>query len=129
MMSYNNQTILDGAPLSFTMKGDDYIKCRKAVNQKTTKEFYNTEEGEKYPTRKLPLQERWSARSFSLEEVFEPMVGNKAYVYETEWFYDLSTWEGYRTFMRSDKIIKKPANNLTRPRTHVIIPYTKEGDK
>ena len=124
MISHNGQTILDGTPLSFTMTGEDYIQCRREINQNTTKEFYNTKEGEKYPSRKLPLAERWSARWIELDEVFAPMSGQEMHIYETDWFYDLSSWEGYRLFMSSNKIIKKPANNLTRPRSHVIIPYT-----
>ncbi len=123
MMSYKGQTVLDGVPLSFTMRGQDYIRCRQSINKNTTREFYNTEEGEKYPTQKLPLSERWSARWFGLPEIFEPLADQEVHLYETQWFFDLTTWQGYKDFIGSDKIIKKPANNLTRPRAHDIIPY------
>ena len=63
-LSHKKKTISNNIPLPFTMSGQDYIKCRRDVNQKTTKEFYNTEEGEQYPSRRLPLEERWSAKNW-----------------------------------------------------------------
>ena len=63
-LTYENMTVKDNLPLSFTMFGDDYLNCRRDINAKTTKQYYNTNENEKYPTRKLPLDKRWSARKF-----------------------------------------------------------------
>jgi hypothetical protein len=122
-MSYNGETVLDEKPLCFTMTGRDYINCRRDVNKKTTREFYNTEEGETYPSRKLPLEERWSAKNFNLSEVFDKLEGTESHIYEPDWFYDLSTWEGYRAFLASENSIKKPADILTKPHTYVKIPY------
>jgi hypothetical protein len=122
-MSYNDETVLDNKPLCFTMTGRDYINCRRDVNKKTTREFYNTEEGERYPSRKLPIEKRWSAKNFSLSDVFDKLEGVESHIYEPDWFYDLSTWEGYRTFLTSENSIKKPADILTQPHIHVKIPY------
>jgi hypothetical protein len=122
-MEYEGETVLNNQPLSFTMRGQDYIDCRRDVNKKTTKEFYNTKEGEVYPSQKLPLKERWSARRFDLSEVFEKLSKVDAHIYECKWFYDLSTWGGYRDFLSSENYIKKPSESLTRPRKHGIIPY------
>jgi len=124
VMRHNDETVRTGLPLCFTMSGEDYIQCRRDVNTKTTKEYYNTVEGEQYPSRKLPLAERWSAKNFTLAEVFEKLNIDKAYFYEPEWYYDLSTWDGYRAFMGSEKVIKKPSDILTKPRAHAKIPYT-----
>jgi len=128
-MSYDGKTVLDNLPLSFTLKGTDYIKCRRDVNQKTTKEFFNTEEGEQYPTRRLPLEERWSAKHFTLAEVFEKLNITDSHLYNADWFYDISTWAGYREYLASEYLIKKPANNLTKARQHVKIPYIKEEEE
>ena len=122
--SYEGRTVIDNIPLPFTMTGKDYIRCRRDVNQKTTREFYNTEEGEKYPSRKLPLAERWSAKGFDLSQVFEKHCTKSATVVELEWHYDLSSWQNYRDYMGSDNIIKKPHDVLTKPHTHGKIPYT-----
>ena len=123
-LSYKKKTIAKNIPLPFTMRGEDYIACRRDVNQKTTKGYYNTEEGEQYPSRKLPLNERWSAKNFSLSEVFEKLKVPKSSKLEIDWFYDLSSWEQYRKYLGSDFLIKKPHNVLTKPHTHDKIPYT-----
>ena len=123
LMKHDGCTVADNAPLCFTMSGQDYIQCRRHVNKETTKEFYNTEEGEQYPSKRLPLEERWSAKNFDLSVVFDKLNVKEAHIYEPEWFFDLSTWEGYKAFLASDKIIKKPSEFLTKPHTHAIIPY------
>ena len=125
-LSHKKKTISNNIPLPFTMCGQDYIKCRRDVNQKTTKEFYNTEEGEQYPSRRLPLEERWSAKNFDLSEVFQQLKVPAASKVEVEWFYDLSSWDQYRDYLGSDFLIKKPHDVLTKPHTHAKIPYTLE---
>ena len=59
-------------------------------------------------SRKLPTEEQYSARSFSLEKVFQPLKTSNANFLEIEWFYDISTWEKYRKFMGSGHILKRP---------------------
>ena len=128
-LSFENKTIKDGMPLSFTMFGDDYINCRRDVNHKTTKQYHNTTDNEQYPSRKLPLEERWSAKNFSLSEVFEKLSDYEAHSYCLEDYYDLSRWENYRKLMASDFILKTPYYMLTKPHTHAKIPYTlQEGN-
>ena len=124
VMSYGNKTVKDDCPLPFTMLGNDYIECRRYVNKETTREYYNTEEGEKYPSRRRPLDDRWSAKNFNLSKVFHKLDIQKRHQYETEWFYDLSMWQEYRQYLGSEKMIKKPSDMLTKPHTHGKIPYT-----
>lgn len=124
--SYEGKTVIDNVALPFTMTGQNYIHCRRDVNQKTTKEFYNTKEGEQYPSRKLPLEERWSAKNFDLSQVFEKLTTKKATVFDLEWYYNLSSWDQYRDYLGSDFLIKKPHDVLTKPHTHAKIPYTIE---
>jgi len=122
-MRHEELTVLDGVPLPFTMTGADYIQCRRFVNKKTTKEYYNTAEGEQYPSKKLPLEERWSARRFSLSEVFEEMSTENSNVVDVDWYYDISEWEKYKQYLGSENSIKKPYEPLTKAHTHGIIPY------
>ena len=121
-LSHEDKTVLEGLPLPFTMTGEDYIQCRRDINKKTTKEYYNTEEGEQYPSKKLPLEERWSAKNFGLSEVFEKMSIKGAGTIDLDWHYDISNWQEYRRYMGSDNFIKKPYEPLTKPHTHAIIP-------
>ena len=60
--------------------------------------------------KKAPAEEQYSARHFPLEKVFEPLsrkVDNDKSI-DVSWFYDISSWENYRKFMSSDKILKRP---------------------
>ena len=125
-LTYNGKTVKDNVPLSFTMSGQDYIQCRRHVNKATTREFINPPPGE-LPSEKLPLAERWSARYFDFNEIFREVSEIDARKQETEWFYDLTSWEGYRDFLGSENYIKKPANSLTRTHFHVKLPY-REGE-
>ncbi len=122
-LTYKDKTVKDNSPLSFTMFGEDYLNCRRDVNAKTTRQFYNTKEGEQYPSRKLPLEQRWSARKFTFSEVFEKLCVNEAHSCNPEQFFDVSTWEGYSDYLSSDFILEKPYHMLTKARTHAKIPY------
>ena len=128
VLKFQSHTVKNNLPLSFTMFGDDYINCRRDVNSKTTKEFYNTVGDEKYPTKRLPLNERWSAKSFDFSQVFEKLCVDDVHSYTPEYFFDASTWAGYHQYMNSNFLLETPYYMLTKPRSHVKIPCTlKEG--
>ena len=118
-LTYDNQTVKDNLPLSFTMTGEDFIQCRRKVNKLTTREFLPPSEGEKYPSHKLPLAQRWSARHFDFTQVFEKVDDVRATRQEIEWFYDMSHWEKYREYLGSSQQIEKPYKGLTGPHKHV----------
>tara|TARA_B100000686_G_C16362942_1_gene748670 strand:- start:136 stop:477 length:342 start_codon:yes stop_codon:yes gene_type:complete len=103
------------------MFGEDFKKCRRHVNSETTKTFYNTEDGEKYPSKKLPINERWSARSFDIKTVFSQVDETNSYKHDVEWFYSLENWDNYRNFMASENFIQKPSDSLTKAHKHNII--------
>jgi len=109
------------------MFGDDYIHCRRHVNQTTTREYLNPGPDEKYPQKKLPLLERWSARHFELNTVFEKVGEKGAHRIELDWYYDISKWQQYQLFMGSENFIQKPSNSLTKAHKHVKLPY-REGE-
>lgn len=117
-LTYDNQTVKDDLPLSFTMTGEDFIQCRRKVNKLTTREFLPPSEGEKYPSQKLPLVQRWSARRFDFAQVFEEVDDKRATRQEIDWFYDMSRWEKYREYLGSSQQIEKPYKGLTGPHKH-----------
>lgn len=114
-------TVKDNQYLSFTMFGEDFKNCRRHVNSETTKTFYNTEVGEKYPSKKLPINERWSARGFDIETVFMHVNDTDAYNHNIDWFYSMDTWDGYNRFISSENFIQKPSDSLTKANKHNII--------
>ena len=121
--TFNNKTVKDNIPLSFTMFGNDYLACRRDVNSKTTREYYNTENEEKYPTRKLPLNERWSARKFNFSDVFDKLSVSDVHSHCLKEFFDLKSWSEYQAYNKSDFVLKSPYHMLTKAHKHVKIPY------
>jgi len=79
------------------------------------------------PKKKLPLEERWSARQFDFDTIFGKVSATNAHREEVEWYYDISKWQQYQAFMGSENFIQKPSNNLTKAHIHVKLPY-REGE-
>lgn len=101
IIKHKDKIVLDNIHTSFTMRADDFIFSRRNVNKKTTKTYYPKKEGEMYPTKLLPTKDRWSARHFDFNAVFEKLKLEDAVYYEPTWFHDVSSWDGYYDFMKS----------------------------
>ena len=74
----------------------------------------------KFPTERLPLQERYSGRWFSLQDIFQNIDTTRPTTWvEMEWFYDISSWEGYCIYLGSEKRkkMKRPKSDMLRYRT------------
>ena len=127
IFKYNGQSVVDNQYLPFTMTGEDFKLCRRAINKKTTREYLPPLPDQKYPSRKLPLHQRWSARNFTLSEIYEPLQSSPHTSVNLEWYYDASKWADYTDYISSNNLIEKPLDDLTRPRQHVTIPYDSEG--
>jgi hypothetical protein len=100
-ITHNNQTVKDGKYLSFTMKGDDFKACRNYINQKTTREYLPPLQGQKYPSQKLPIDERWSARGFSIQQVLSQIKSTNPILASVDWAYEITTWEQYCHYVAS----------------------------
>ena len=128
--AYKKQTVKDDLPLSFTMTGEDFKLCRRHVNKTTSREYLPPLPDQQYPSEKLPLSQRWSARHFQLSEIFQPLKtdGRSTTKIVIDWFYDASRWDNYVSYLGSDNVIKKPFHELTKPHVHVKIPYNIEEE-
>jgi hypothetical protein len=124
--THKNKNLLSNDYLPFTLTGDDFIKCRRNVNKKTTREFLPPLQNEKYPTQRLPLSQRWSARFFSLYDIFEPLAATDNRNLELDWYYDVSSWQGYVDYIKSENLVKKPFDAFIKPHKHERIPYEEE---
>jgi len=122
--TYNEKSIIDNQYLPFTMTGEDFKTCRRRVNKKTTREYLPPLQDQQYPSQKLPLLDRWSARQFSFSDIFEDLRETNHRSISLDWYYNVSTWDNYVDFISSDNNIIKPFEGLTKARRHVKIPYT-----
>ena len=125
-LSYDGDTVKDNKPIAFTFTGEDFKQCRRSVNKQTTREYLPPSPGQQYPTQKRPLNERWSARHFNFQTIFEKVSKKNATIVNLDWYYDISNWSGYRSFLASDFCVETPPKHLTKGGKHVKIPY-KEG--
>lgn len=126
-LSYDGETVKNNKPIAFTFTGEDFKKCRRHINKATTREYLPPSPDQQYPTKKRPLSERWSARQFEFQQIFAKVSETTAHTHPLDWYYDISTWEGYRNFHASDFSIETPPEHLTKPHQHVKIPYDSEG--
>ena len=125
-LSYDGDTVKSNKPIAFTFTGEDFKQCRRSVNKQTTREYLPPSPGQQYPSQKRPLSERWSARHFDFQTIFQEVSEKNAATVDLEWYYNISTWKGYRGFLASDFSLEKPPDYLTKAHEHVKIPY-KEG--
>ena len=49
-----------------------------------------------------------SAKSFTLDKVFSSLTMDNSNIYEWRWYYDMSEWAGYKEFMSSEHMLKRP---------------------
>tara|TARA_Y100000310_G_scaffold324049_1_gene385410 strand:+ start:289 stop:1167 length:879 start_codon:yes stop_codon:yes gene_type:complete len=99
--SHDGRTVKDGLHLPFTINGDDYLCCTKAVKGASTL----SRQGD----RVLSKEERYSARRFTLNTVFQHVIMTDV-VKEMPWHYEINTWDGYCNFLASDErwLVDKP---------------------
>jgi len=111
-VDYNGRTIKDGDYLGFTFGEEQYKRYRDHLKQTATGAYEPAEPGE-FPTDKLPIEERYSARFFSLDKVFGIGDTSGANVVEIPRYFNIDSWEGLRTYLGSDHRIYRHNTLLT----------------
>ena len=109
-LSYKGKTIKDGEYLGFTFNSEEFLKYRRDLRKKATGESIATKPG--IPDKKLPLEERWSARFFSLEDVFGSANTKESEVVKLSWYYRVDNWERLRIYLCSNDSVEKPSKDL-----------------
>jgi len=105
-LSHGGETIKDGHYLSFTFSGEDFKRFRRELRKEATTSLF------KGTMKKLPIEERYSARYFSLDKVFKSaIIGDTDTVVGLDWFYNIGCWEDYCVFLGSEhrELIKRPS--------------------
>jgi len=125
-VSYDGKTIKDDLPIAFTFNGEDFKACRNHINQTTSREYLPRLPNQIFPTQKLPFAERWSARQYSLSQIFQKVSTTNKILKSVDWYYDLSSWDNYCSYLGSKNLIEKPYEPLTKVHKHAKIPYRVE---
>jgi hypothetical protein len=111
-LSKDGQTVRDGAHLGFTFDGADFIKIRRHLRREATG---IRPKGNSDLKQSLPIEERWSARHFTLDKIFNCVIlEDEDIVIDVPWYHDISSWEGYCGYISSPerKFITKPYKKI-----------------
>ena len=100
-LTHQGRSIKNNNYLGFTFDAEDFKACRRVIRKEGT--HMRDPEGEK-----LPLQERYSAKNFSLDTVFKAAIIEGEI--EIDWYHDIGSWNGYHNFMASpeSKTMERP---------------------
>ena len=94
--THNGKTIKDNLHLPFTFDAADFFRCRDTVIHKQAEEWgYHT-----------------STRNYDLATVFKSIDTSSSQMIELPWFYDISSWDGYKKYINSQEstLFTKPVN-------------------
>lgn len=103
---YNGKTVKDGLHTSFTFDAADFKTCRDYVKTYPMKNWADEFKIHTNPTVINKL------RNLSLDEVYHDYSLDDAEIIDLPWFYDISTWEGYRQFMAAGVKIQSQRDNF-----------------
>jgi hypothetical protein len=115
--SYDGKTIADGLPHSFTLTLKEARHYKEKIRKTGTgrwdwsvpRDEWKSDKGPGIP---LPKDEAYSARYFTLQDIFSDLdfSAENDYIKDLEWFSDAGTWEGYCDLLgdRENKVIVKP---------------------
>lgn len=95
-ISYENKTIKDNEYLGFTFDSDDFKSCRSIIRTEGTGMY------KEYNGDKLSIEERWSARYFSLDKIFKPVNIEDGNELEIPWYFKIDNWSSYCDFLGDD---------------------------
>ena len=100
-VSYEGKNFKDGLWLPFTFMTEDFVDCRRFFRKNETK-------GHNSDGERLKAADRWSGRFFTHDYVFNGVRTDNATSCEVPWYYDVSSWEGLKTWLGSENKLDKP---------------------
>lgn len=113
-MTYKGKSIKDGEYLPFTFDKEEFKKFRRVIREGTgvfinSKFDYTTRK--MYDVERLPVDQQYSARGFTLDKVFGCATIEDSNVAECAWSYNIDNWEKYIIYLASNEaknIVQRP---------------------
>ena len=101
---FEGKTVRDNMYLPFSFTPEDWLEFRRQLNENNTG-------GDK----SLPIEERWSAKHFTLDKIFKHDTIDIDKKVEIKDFYTLDSWDELKEFYKSDMKIHKMSKNMNKP--------------
>ena len=96
LLSHHGASVSDGLYLGFTFDAEDFKRFRAELRREST----GIRAGSLDST--LPIEERWSARNFSLDKVFKSVIiDNDTVQVEVPEYHNIDSWLGYCEYISS----------------------------
>jgi hypothetical protein len=111
-LSFEGKTIKDGEYLSFTFNKEQFVEYRRELRKNATGQYKSGTQPGEIPKDMLPIEKRWSARYFSLDNVFGSVILDDAKVVETPWYFGIDNWDSLRQYLGSDKQVERPHKDM-----------------
>lgn len=108
IFTYKNKSVKDNLHISFTFDPKDYFACRDIVKQRDLGVW---------------REHKINAALYDLQTVYKGLDTSDARMVELPWFYDISTWDGYREFLASEhsKVFKRPTQFFTKYKKRIFL--------
>lgn len=101
---FEGKTARDNMYLPFSFTPEDWLEFRRQLNENNTG-------GDK----SLPIEERWSAKHFTLDKIFKHDTIDIDKKVEIKDFYTLDSWDELKEFYKSNIRIHKMSKNMNKP--------------
>ena len=111
-VSWNEKTVKDGLYLGFCFSPEEFKTYRRHLRESATGAYEKAPKGQ-FPSDILPLEERYSARYFSLDKVFGIGDNSGANIVKIPDYFNIDSWEGLRDYLGSDHRLERHSNLLT----------------
>lgn len=101
-LTHEGRSVKNGEYLGFTFDGEDFKVCRRELRKEGTP-------GRNEETKKrLPPEERWSARFFPIDKVFKHVIMGAEDGFEIEGYHKIDSWKDYTNYIASGEEHIKP---------------------
>ncbi len=113
-LSFQDKTVKDGEYLGFTFNEENYKAFKRAIREGTGAHIAGQRFENGRGPQRLPIEERWSQRNFTLKDVFGLANINESNIYEVDWYYNVDSWEKYCYYLGSEQstLVKRPASTM-----------------
>lgn len=102
--SYQGKTVRDNLYLPFSFTPEDWLAFRTGINENNTGGDKN-----------LSIADRWSAKNFTLDKIFNNDIIVIDKKIEIEEYYTLDSWSDLKEYYKSDLEVKKMPKSMAKP--------------